>query len=435
MLPDFTYSLRISTVLFSARHPLPARSVNKKKIFNDPVYGFVTIPTEFLFDLIEHPYFQRLRRIQQLGLTGFVYPGALHTRFHHALGAMHLMSLALRTLKDKGVKISAAEGEAAMAAILLHDVGHGPLSHALETAIFQDVPHEQLSLFLMERLNKEFHGKLDLAIEMFKGTYERPFFHQLVSSQLDMDRLDYLNRDSFYTGVEEGRPGADRLIKMLRVHEERLVLEEKAVYSVENFLVSRRLMYWQVYLHKTVTAAEQMVIRTVQRARDLARQGVEVPANSCLGYFLGRAVRLDEFEKNEKVLSHFVELDDYDIWSAIKTWAGHPDVVLSYLAKSILHRNLLKIVLAPEPFDEEFRLGIRELIEEKFNLPPTEAELLMISGRLSNSAYNAESQEPIEILTKKGDVVNVMEASDLPNIRALSQRVEKFYICYPKEIM
>ena len=435
MLPVFRCRSAIPTFRFAAFLPLSARPVNKKKIFNDPVYGFVTIPTEFLFDLIEHRYFQRLRRIQQLGLTGFVYPGALHTRFHHALGAMHLMSLALRTLKDKGVKISAAEGEAALAAILLHDVGHGPLSHALETAIFQDVPHEQLSLFLMQRLNKEFGGKLDLAIEMFKGTYKRPFFHQLVSSQLDMDRLDYLNRDSFYTGVEEGRPGADRLIKMLRVHDERLVLEEKAVYSVENFLVSRRLMYWQVYLHKTVTSAEQMVIRTVQRARDLARQGVEVPANSCLGYFLGRAVRLDEFEQDEKILSHFVELDDYDIWSAIKAWASHPDKVLSYLASSILHRNLLKIVLAPEPFEEEFRLGIRELIEEKFGLPPAEAELLLISGRLSNSAYNAESQEPIEILTKKGDVVNVMDASDLPNIRALSQRVEKFYICYPKEIV
>jgi HD superfamily phosphohydrolase len=409
--------------------------VNKKKIFNDPVYGFVTIPTELLFDLIEHPYFQRLRRIQQLGLTGFVYPGALHTRFHHALGAMHLMSLALRTLKDKGVRISAAEGEAALVAILLHDVGHGPLSHALETAIFQDVPHEQLSLFLMQRLNDEFGGRLTLAIEIFQGSYARPFFHQLVSSQLDMDRLDYLNRDSFYTGVEEGRPGADRLIKMLRVVNERLVLEEKAVYSVENFLVSRRLMYWQVYLHKTVTSAEQMVIRTVQRARDLARRGVDVPATSCLSYFLGRAVSLQDFAQDEKILSRFVELDDSDIWSAIKAWAGHSDKVLSYLAKSILHRNLLKIVLAPEPFDDDFRLGIQELIEAHFGLPPEEAALLMISGRLSNNAYDAEGEEPIEILTKRGAVLNVVEASDLPNIRALSQRVEKFYICYPKEIV
>ncbi|NRT17875.1 hypothetical protein HNP98_000682 [Hymenobacter sp. 9A] len=413
----------------------PPRPVNKKKIFNDPVYGFVTIPTELLFDLIQHPYFQRLRRIQQLGLTGFVYPGALHTRFHHALGAMHLMQLALRTLKDKGVTISAAEGEAALAAILLHDVGHGPLSHALETAIFQDVPHEQLSLFLMRRLNEAFGGRLTLAIEIFEGTYARPFFHQLVSSQLDMDRLDYLNRDSFYTGVEEGRPGADRLIKMLRVVDEQLVLEEKAVYSVENFLVSRRLMYWQVYLHKTVTSAEQMMIRTVQRARDLARRGVAVPASSCLGYFLGRAVTLAEFADDPRILGHFVELDDYDIWSAVKSWAGHPDAVLRYLAQSLLHRNLLKIVLAPAPFDDDFKLGIQELIQEQFGLPPAEAALLMIAGRLSNSAYDARSQEPINILTKKGEVVNVMDASDLPNIRALSQRVDKFYICYPKEII
>ncbi|AWM31974.1 HD domain-containing protein [Hymenobacter nivis] len=409
--------------------------MNKKKIFNDPVYGFVTIPTELLFDLIEHPYFQRLRRIQQLGLTGFVYPGALHTRFHHALGAMHLMQLALRTLKDKGVPVSAAEGEAALAAILLHDIGHGPLSHALETAIFQDVPHEQLSLFLMQRLNETFGGRLTLAIEIFEDTYGRPFFHQLVSSQLDMDRLDYLNRDSFYTGVEEGRPGADRLIKMLRVVDEQLVLEEKAVYSVENFLVSRRLMYWQVYLHKTVTSAEQMVIRTVQRARDLTRQGVAVPANSCLGFFLGQAVTLADFAADPKILSRFVELDDYDIWSAVKGWATHPDVVLSYLAKSLLNRNLLKIVIASAPFDDDFKLGIQELIAEHFRLPPAEAALLMIAGRLSNSAYDARSQEPINILTKKGEVVNVMDASDLPNIRALSQRVDKFYICYPKEII
>ena len=348
---------------------------------------------------------------------------------------MHLMQLALRTLKDKGTRISRAEGEAALAAILLHDIGHGPLSHALETAIFQDVPHEQVSLLLMRRLNQEFGGRLDLAIAIFQGTYSRHFFHQLVSSQLDMDRLDYLNRDSFYTGVAEGRPGADRLIKMLRVVDERLALEEKAVYSVENFLVSRRLMYWQVYLHKTVTSAEQMVIRVVQRARDLARRGAHVPANSCLAYFLGQAVRLDDFACDDKILNRFVELDDTDIWSAIKTWAGHPDPVLSYLSKSILHRHLLKIVLSPQPFDEDFSLGIRELIETQFRLPPDEAELLMIRGRLSNSAYNSESSEPIEILTKQGQIVDVMQASDLPNIQALSQRVEKFFICYPKEII
>lgn len=409
--------------------------MNKKKIFNDPVYGFVTVPTELLFDLIEHPFFQRLRRIQQLGLTNFVYPGALHTRFHHALGAMHLMQLALRTLKDKGVKISAAEGEAAQIAILLHDIGHGPLSHALETSIFQDVPHEQLSLYLMERLNEQFPGRLSLAMEMFQGSYGREFFHQLVSSQLDMDRLDYLNRDSFYTGVEEGRPGADRLIKMLQVVNERLVLEEKAVYSVENFLVSRRLMYWQVYLHKAVTSAEQMVIRVMQRARDLARAGVAVPGSSCLTYFLCRAVTLAEFQQDPEILSRFVQLDDVDIWAAIKSWVAHDDKVLSFLAKSLLNRQLFKIVIRPEPYDDDFQLGIVELIAETFQLPLEEARQLMITGKLSNTAYDPNSHETIDILTKLGKVVNVTEASDLPNIQALSQKVQKYYICYPKEIL
>jgi HD superfamily phosphohydrolase len=297
------------------------------------------------------------------------------------------------------------------------------------------VPHEQLSLYLMERLNEQFGGRLGLAMEMFQGSYGREFFHQLVSSQLDMDRLDYLNRDSFYTGVAEGQPGADRLIKMLQVVDERLVLEEKAVYSVENFLVSRRLMYWQVYLHKTVTSAEQMVIRIMQRARDLARAGVAVPGSSCLTFFLGRAVTLADFETNPDILSHFVELDDTDVWAAIKSWKSHPDKVLSFLAKSLINRQLFKIVISPEPHDEEFQLGIVELIAEHFGLPPEEASQLMITGRLSNTAYDPASNETINILTKLGKVVNVIEASDLPNIRALSQKVQKFYICYPKEIL
>ncbi|QJX48444.1 HD domain-containing protein [Hymenobacter taeanensis] len=409
--------------------------MNKKKIFNDPVYGFVTIPTELLFDLIEHSYFQRLRRIQQLGLTMFVYPGALHTRFHHALGAMHLMTLALRTLKDKGIKISAKEGEAAMAAILLHDIGHGPLSHALERSIFHEVHHEELSLHLMRKLNAEHHGALDLAIKIFEGTYSRPFFHQLVSSQLDMDRLDYLNRDSFYTGVQEGRPGADRLIKMLTVVDERLVLEEKAVYSIENFLVSRRLMYWQVYLHKTVTSAEQMVIRIMQRARDLVRAGHNVPASPALHYFLSRNVSQKEFEQDDQILRRFTRLDDTDVWSAVKLWADHPDTVLNYLAQSLLDRHLFKISLQTEPFEEEFKLGIIELIAEHFRLPHEEAAQLMIAGRISNNAYDADGKDTIDVLTKRGKVVNVAEASDLPNIKALGQRVEKHYICYPKEIL
>jgi HD superfamily phosphohydrolase len=408
--------------------------LNKKKIFNDPVYGFVTISTELLFDLIEHPYFQRLRRIQQLGLTGFVYPGALHTRFHHALGAMHLMTLALRTLKDKGVKISAKEGEAALIAILLHDIGHGPLSHALETAIFHEVHHEHLSLYLMQKLNAEHHGRLDLAIRIFQGTYERPFFHQLVSSQLDMDRLDYLNRDSFYTGVQEGRPGADRLIKMLTVVDEKLVLEEKAVYSIENFLVSRRLMYWQVYLHKTVTSAEQMIIRIIQRARDLVRSGHEVPASPDLHFFLSKPVTIADFEADETILQRFVQLDDTDVWSAVKMWAHSPDKVLSYMSRSMLDRRLFKIILQTESFDKEFKEGVVELIAEHFDLSTEDAGQLMLSGRISNNAYDADGKDAIEVLTKRGHVVNVAEASDLPNIRALGQRVEKHYICYPKEI-
>lgn len=409
--------------------------MNKKKIFNDPVYGFVTIPTELLFDLIEHSYFQRLRRIQQLGLTMFVYPGALHTRFHHALGAMHLMSLALRTLKDKGIPISAREGEAAQAAILLHDIGHGPLSHALESSIFHEVHHEQLSFHIMRKLNAEFNGRLDLAIEIFRGTYHRPFFHQLVSSQLDMDRLDYLNRDSFYTGVQEGRPGADRLIKMLTVINERLVLEEKAVYSIENFLVSRRLMYWQVYLHKTVTSAEQMIIRIMQRAQYLTRTGHDVPASPSLHFFLANAVTQQEFEADDLILRRFTRLDDTDVWAAVKLWADHPDTVLRYLAQCILDRHLFKIMVQSEAFDEDFQVGIVELIAAHFELSGEDAAQLMIAGRISNNAYDADGQDTIDVLTKRGHVVNVAEASDLPNIKALGQRVEKHYICYPKEII
>ncbi|KUG07624.1 HD domain-containing protein [Solirubrum puertoriconensis] len=408
--------------------------MNKRKILNDPVYGFVSVPTDLIFDLIEHRYFQRLRRIKQLGLTDFVYPGALHTRFHHALGAMHLMSLALRTLKDKGVRITAQEGEAAQIAILLHDIGHGPLSHALEHALFEDVPHEQISLHLMELLNVEFEGRLQLAIDIFRGTYPRPFFHQLVSSQLDMDRLDYLNRDSFYSGVKEGQPGADRLIKMLTVSpDERLVLEEKAVYSIENFLVSRRVMYWQVYMHKAVTSAEQMVIRIMERARDLTRSGVQVPASPELGYFLASPVQMLDFEQDASIIQRFVRLDDVDIWAAVKVWASHPDFVLSFLAHSLLERHLFKITLSSEPLDEDFRLGVIELIAEHFRLPMNEAAQLMIEGRISNNAYDAGG-DTINVLTKRGHVIDVAEASDLPNIRSLSKRVEKYYLCYPKEI-
>ena len=319
--------------------------MNKKKIFNDPVYGFITVPSELLFDIIEHPYFQRLRRIKQLGLTDFVYPGALHTRFHHALGAMHLMNSAIRTLRDKNTQISDKECEASLLAILLHDIGHGPFSHALENSIFTDVHHEELSLFLMHQLHEHFGQRLDLAMQIFTGDYHRPFFHQLVSSQLDVDRLDYLNRDSFYTGVMEGKIGASRLLKMLDVVDERLVVEEKAIYSIENFLVSRRLMYWQVYLHKTVLSAENMVLKVVQRARELILNGADVPASPSLKLFLANDIRFSDFMENPNIMRHFVALDDMDIWAAVKEWVFHDDQILSFLASSIIDRKLFKIII------------------------------------------------------------------------------------------
>jgi uncharacterized protein len=407
--------------------------VNKKKILNDPVYGFITVPSELLFDIIDHPYFQRLRRIKQLGLTEMVYPGALHTRFHHALGAMHLMNLALNTLRGKNNEISDAEFEASLIAILLHDVGHGPFSHALETAIFQEVHHEHLSLHIMHLLNEELGGRLSLAIKIFTDTYERRFFHQLVSSQLDVDRLDYLNRDSFYTGVYEGKIGADRLIKMLDVANDKLVLEEKAIYSIENFLVSRRLMYWQVYLHKTVISAEHMVLRTVQRVRDLLQQGIDVPASPCLKFFLSSNLTMQDFQSDSTILERFVSLDDHDVWSGIKVWASHPDPILSYLSKSILSRKLFKVYISSKPIDEDMMLGIGELVQERFSVQPDEVKYLMIAGRISNNAYQAEGQS-IDVLTKTGYVINAAEASDLPNIQALSNKVEKFFVCYPKEV-
>lgn len=409
--------------------------MNKRKIINDPVYGFISVPGERLFDLIEHPYFQRLRRIKQLGLTEFVYPGALHTRFHHALGAMHLMQLAIQALQAKGTSVSDAECEAAQIAILLHDIGHGPFSHALETAIFHQVRHEQVSLHLMEKLNEVFDGKLTLAIAMFRGTYGRPFFHQLVSSQLDMDRLDYLNRDSFYTGVQEGQIGADRLLKMLTVVDDQLVMEEKAILSIESFLVSRRLMYWQVYLHKTVLAAEHMVLRLVQRARYLLAHSAAVPASPSLHYFLSRELTFPGFVADPEALGHFVALDDHDIWAAVKEWRHHPDPILRLLATGILDRHLFKITLSSEPFDPDFILGTQELAADTFGLTAEEAQQLVITGRVGNNAYDVSSGERISVLTKAGRVVDVADASDLPNIQALARKVEKYFLCYPKEIL
>jgi HD superfamily phosphohydrolase len=407
--------------------------LNKKKIFNDPVYGFITVPSELLFDIIEHPYFQRLRRIKQLGLTDFVYPGALHTRFHHALGAMHLMNSAIRTLRDKNTQISDKECESSLLAILLHDIGHGPFSHALENSIFTDVHHEELSLFLMHQLHEHFGQRLDLAMQIFTGDYHRPFFHQLVSSQLDVDRLDYLNRDSFYTGVTEGKIGATRLIKMLNVVDDKLVMEEKAIYSIERFLVSRRLMYWQVYLHKTVISAENMLIQLIARARELVQAGQVVPANPDLLFFLSQSITIDDFHRDAQILERFTNLDDTDIWNGIKSWCRHPDRILSFLADCMLKRRLFKVIITATPPEEDMLLGISELVQQYFHIGPQEVPYLMITGKISNNAYQA-SGESIDILTKYGKVVDVATASDLPNIRVLSNKVEKYYVCYPKEI-
>ncbi|MCU0450767.1 MAG: HD domain-containing protein [Bernardetiaceae bacterium] len=408
--------------------------MNKKKIVNDPVHGFISIPNELIFDVVNHPYFQRLRRIKQLGLTEQVYPGAIHTRFHHALGAMHLMSLALQTLRSKGHYIWEAEQEAALLAILLHDVGHGPFSHALETALLTNIPHEAVSLLMMERLNEEFDGALHLTIEMFRGSYPRRFFHQLVSSQLDMDRLDYLQRDSFFTGVQEGTISPERIIKMLDVHDDRLVVQAKGIYSIENFLVSRRLMYWQVYLHKTTVSTEQMLIQVIGRAKWLYRNGGRPFVTPALEPFFEHDVGWDEFKQNPAFLSAFAALDDYDVWGSLKFWVAHPDPVLARLSRMLLDRRLLKVRLENEkiaPAEIEER---RRQVAAKWGLIPAEASYFVGYGAVTNAAYQPKDDAGIGILTKHGQVVDVAEASDLPNIKALTKIVKKYYFCYPKDI-
>ncbi|WP_053405607.1 HD domain-containing protein [Persicobacter sp. CCB-QB2] len=406
--------------------------MNKKKIINDPVYGFINIKDELIFDLIEHPYIQRLRRIRQLGLTDMVYPGAMHTRFHHAIGAMHLMTRALEQLRDRGVEISDSEILAAKAAILLHDLGHGPFSHALEFTLLKNVNHEDVSLFLMEKINKSWNGSLDLAIKMYKKEYERPFFGQLISSQLDMDRLDYLQRDSFFTGVHEGTIGAQRIIKMLAVDQDQLVVEEKGIYSIENFLNARRLMYWQVYLHKTALAAEQMLIKLIQRAQYLARNGENVPASEALTFFLKQPVDKN-FDQLDLAAQYFVELDDYDIIAAMKTWGNHPDRVLSLLSHQLLNREIFKIQLKNQQIPTPLiKAGLKKVCDY-FKISEQEASFLMAHGTVSNSAYLNHGDQ-ILILQKDGEIVDLESASDLPNITAMSKIVKKYYLCLSKNV-
>jgi HD superfamily phosphohydrolase len=401
-----------------------------KKIFNDPVYGFIGVPYGIIFDLVEHPYFQRLRRIKQVGLTHYVYPGALHTRFHHALGALHLMTEAIDVLRYKGVEITDDEAQAVSIAILLHDIGHGPFSHALEHTLV-NVHHEELSILFMEQLNKDFDGALSLAIEIFCNRYSKPFLHQLVSGQLDMDRMDYLNRDSFFTGVHEGVIGYDRIIKMLSVYDGQLVVEEKGIYSIEKFLVARRLMYWQVYLHKTSLAAEQMLIKVLQRAKELAQSGVQLEVPESLAFFLYNEISAADFsDPGRRLLDQFAQLDDFDVVMALKMMRRSEDVVLRELSQRLINRQLFRVELKNDPFPESQIEGMREEVKRKLNLADNEIDYFVFGGQESNRAYTTLKDE-IYILFKNGTVSPLSSNED---IGIQPKNITKHYLCYPKKL-
>jgi HD superfamily phosphohydrolase len=400
-------------------------STNKQKIINDPVYGFINIPFDLAYDLIEHPWFQRLRRIRQLGLTHFVYPGANHTRFQHAIGAMHLMGLAIEMIRSKGHAISEEEARSVTIAILLHDIGHGPFSHSLENSLFNNTPHEEISLMFMEQLNKEFRGELSLSIEIFSNRYQKKFLHQLVSSQLDMDRLDYLKRDSFFTGVTEGVIGSDRIIKMLNVLNDQLVVDEKGIYSIEKFLIARRLMYWQVYLHRTVVASEQVLILMLKRARTLVSMGEKLFATPALSYFFQERTRVSP--------EHFARLDDDDILASAKVWCNNSDTVLSMLSNGLVNRKLFSVELSSQPFHADRVTKIRDTVMGRLSLSPEETGYLVVSDSISNYAYS-DMDDRITIMDKQGGTRDIAEASDILNISVLSKTVRKYFLCYPRFI-
>lgn len=407
-------------------------SNNKLKIFNDPIYGFITIPNSLIFDLIQHKYFQRLRRISQMGLSYLVYPGAHHTRFHHALGSMHLMQRAINVLSFKGVTISKDEENGLLIAILLHDIGHGPFSHAMEHSIVSGISHEDISLKFMEMLNEEFNGNLTLAISIFKGEYPRKFMCQLISSQLDMDRADYLKRDSFYTGVAEGNINSERLITMLNVVEDQLVVEEKGIYSVEKFLVARRFMYWQVYLHKTGLVAEQLLTRILKRAKELVHLGVKLNCSEPLFYFLNSEISDKTF--TSETLAIFAKLDDYDIVAAMKDWQNHDDFVLRNLCEMILNRDLLKIKMKNKPIKISELISHSNILMDTYDISKTEADYFVFHGKITNVAYQ-NKKEPISILLKSGKTKTISKVSDQLNLKALSKPITKYYMCYPKKKM
>jgi len=408
----------------------------KKKIINDPLHGFVSIQEPIVASLIQHPWFQRLRHIRQLGMADQVYPGAGHSRFQHAIGAYHLMGKAVESLRSKGVEISPEEAEAVRIAILLHDIGHGPLSHALEETLLPGIPHESITYRFMLALDQEFGGKLDLALKIFRDGYDRKFLHQLVSGQIDIDRLDYLDRDSFFTGVREGNIGTARIIDMLNVHRNQLVVEEKGVYSLENFITSRRLMYWQVYLHKTAISAERMLINAMRRAQKLARGGTLPGTSEALSRFLSHSVTLADFSKagtGPELLNLFSQLDDHDVWSALKAWQHHPDRALSLLAGRLITRDIFGIRLSDRPISAAEITQKRLAVSRHFGITNQEASFLISHGSVSNEAY-VRGEKRINVLLKSGSVKDLAGISDLPQLKALSKVVRKNFLCFPKEL-
>ena len=406
-------------------------STNKLKIINDPVYGFIKIPYELIFDLIELPVFQRLRRIRQLGMTHFVYPGANHTRFQHAIGAMHLMGQAIEVIRSKGHKITEQEAQAVTIAILLHDIGHGPFSHSLEHSLIRDTSHEAISLMFMEQLNEVFKGKLELAMKIFKNEYHKKFLHQLVSSQLDVDRLDYLKRDSFFTGVTEGVIGSDRIIKMLNVLDDQLVVDEKGIYSIEKFLIARRLMYWQVYLHRTVVSSEQLLQMILKRAQVLTSEGKQLFATPALAFFLDNVPGKFVAANRKRFLKQFEALDDNDILTSAKVWCNHPDQVLSMLSKGLINRELFSVEMDDNPFANQLVDSIRKKVARHHSISYEDARYLVISDSISNYAYS-DMDDRITIMDKKGNTRDIADASDMLNIAVLSKTVRKYFLCYPK---
>lgn len=403
--------------------------INKLKIFNDPIYGFITLPNTLIYDLVQHPYFQRLRRISQMGLSYLVFPGAHHTRFHHALGCIHIMQKAINVLRFKGVEISKEEEKALYIAILLHDIGHGPFSHAMEHSIVEDVNHESISLLFMQELNKQFNGELTLAIEIFQEKYHRKFMLQLISSQLDMDRMDYLRRDSFYTGVAEGNINSERLIQMMNVVDDTLVIEEKGIYSVEKFLMARRLMYWQAYLHKTSLVAEVILTKVLKRAKELTQRGIILPCSQPLLFFMQNKISQENFEA--ETLNLFAQLDDYDIISALKMWQYHDDFVLKNLSSMIINRDLMKVKISEDKFSQEQVDALIAQFSKRNELTYHDASYFVIRGKIKNQAYNKEA-EPIRIYKKDKTIEDVITASDQLNLKALTKPVTKYYICFPK---